>query len=93
MYVEYDSNNSVGSWRLNDEDWKALEQAGWVVEWRKAKFTGASATDVIHYVKLSMNGKKLPSRTLLMPGVVVVGNRTSFGLLFHVVGHMESISC
>lgn len=33
MYVEYNSNNSGGSWWLDDEDWKALEQAGWKVHW------------------------------------------------------------
>lgn len=31
--VEYDSNNSGGSWWLSDEDWKALEEAGWDVDW------------------------------------------------------------
>jgi len=29
----YDSNNSGGSWWLKDEDWKALEEAGWTVHW------------------------------------------------------------
>lgn len=33
MKVEYDSNNSGGSWWLTDENWKALEAAGWEVEW------------------------------------------------------------
>ncbi len=33
--VKYDSNNSGGSWWLKDEDWKALEKAGWTVDWRK----------------------------------------------------------
>lgn len=32
-FVEYDSNNSGGSWWLSDEDWKALEAAGWKVRW------------------------------------------------------------
>lgn len=32
-YVEYDSNNSGGHWWLTDEDWKALEAAGWKVRW------------------------------------------------------------
>lgn len=32
-YVEYSSNNSGGGWWLKDEDWKALEKAGWVIEW------------------------------------------------------------
>lgn len=33
--VEYSSNNSGGSWWLTDEDWKALEEAGWKVDWVK----------------------------------------------------------
>ena len=33
--VEYSSNNSGGSWWLSDEDWYALEKAGWDVEWVK----------------------------------------------------------
>ena len=33
MYVEYDSNNSGGHWWLDDDDWAALEKAGWIVEW------------------------------------------------------------
>jgi hypothetical protein len=33
MYVEYDSNNSGGSWWLEDADWRRLEEAGWVVAW------------------------------------------------------------
>lgn len=32
-YVEYNSNNSGGSWWLRDADWKALEEAGWIVQW------------------------------------------------------------
>ena len=32
MYVEYITNNSGGSWWLSDDDdWKALEAAGWKV--------------------------------------------------------------
>lgn len=53
--LEYDSNNSGGSWWLNDDDWKNLEQAGWEVAWRKdmedqfgmspdGRFLGALAT-------------------------------------------------
>lgn len=38
MRVEYSSNNSGGSWWLKDADWKALEDAGWVVEWGKLDF-------------------------------------------------------
>ena len=33
--VEYSSNNSGGSWWLTDEDWQALEKAGWNVHWYK----------------------------------------------------------
>jgi hypothetical protein len=33
MYIEYESNNSGGSWWLSDDDWKALEKAGWKVKW------------------------------------------------------------
>jgi hypothetical protein len=33
MYVEYSSNNSGGSWWLKDAAWRALEDAGWIVEW------------------------------------------------------------
>ncbi len=32
-WIEYDSNNSGGGWWLNDTDWKALEEAGWHVDW------------------------------------------------------------
>lgn len=31
--LTYDSNNSGGSWWLSDEDWNALERAGWTVHW------------------------------------------------------------
>lgn len=33
MNVRYSSNNSGGDWWLTDEDWLALERAGWSVEW------------------------------------------------------------
>ncbi|HRH24685.1 MAG TPA: hypothetical protein PK109_03825 [Candidatus Paceibacterota bacterium] len=33
MYVEYESNNSWGSWWLEDSHWRALEAAGWKVQW------------------------------------------------------------
>lgn len=33
--IEYSSNNSGGRWWLKDEDWKALEAAGWKVRWYK----------------------------------------------------------
>lgn len=32
-YIEYDSNNSGGGWWLKDHDWRALEAAGWEVQW------------------------------------------------------------
>lgn len=32
-WVEYSSNNSGGSWWLTDEDWRALEAAGWEVQY------------------------------------------------------------
>jgi hypothetical protein len=34
-YVEYDSNNSGGSWWLTDENWYALEKAGWRIKWNR----------------------------------------------------------
>lgn len=33
MTVNYDSNNSGGSWWLTDQDWINLEKAGWHIEW------------------------------------------------------------
>ena len=33
MLVQYNSRKSGGSWWLSDKDWKALEGAGWEVEW------------------------------------------------------------
>ena len=33
MYVEYNSNNSGGHWWLDDNQWRALEAAGWKVAW------------------------------------------------------------
>lgn len=47
----YSSNNSGGSWWLSDEDWKALETAGWEVEW----FTSSSNT----FTKPGKDGKWL----------------------------------
>jgi hypothetical protein len=35
MKVEYSSNNSGGHWWLKDDDWYALEKAGWKVKWKK----------------------------------------------------------
>jgi len=33
MIVNYHSNNSGGHWWLDDDDWLALEKAGWKVNW------------------------------------------------------------
>jgi len=33
MKIQYSSNNSGGSWWLNDNDWINLEKAGWTVIW------------------------------------------------------------
>lgn len=38
VLVEYSSNNSGGRWWLTDEQWAALEKAGWVVAWLQAGF-------------------------------------------------------
>ena len=43
MYVEYNSNNSGGSWWLKDEHWFALEKAGWKVRWHKEMYVEALA--------------------------------------------------
>lgn len=32
-WVEYTANNSGGRWWLSDDDWRALERAGWRVKW------------------------------------------------------------
>jgi len=45
MYVTYSSNNSGGSWWLTDENWEALEAAGWRVRWRMGRWLGALATE------------------------------------------------
>lgn len=33
MNIRYSSNNSGGNWWLSDANWKALEDAGWYVQW------------------------------------------------------------
>jgi len=38
MMIKYHSNNSGGSWWLNDKDWKRLEKAGWKVVWANEEF-------------------------------------------------------
>lgn len=35
MRIVYWSNNSGGRWWLSDDDWHALEAAGWTVNWAK----------------------------------------------------------
>jgi hypothetical protein len=35
MKIIYSSNNSGGRWWLKDDDWYALEAAGWIVNWYK----------------------------------------------------------
>lgn len=35
--LTYSTNNSGGGWWLEDEDWKALEKAGWKVFWMKGR--------------------------------------------------------
>jgi len=41
--VTYSSNNSGGGWWLKDEDWHALEKAGWTVDWVKNETEGITA--------------------------------------------------
>lgn len=38
MRVTYNSNNSGGNWWLDDDDWLALEAAGWLVQWGGPRF-------------------------------------------------------
>ena len=56
MLIKYSANNSGGSWWLNDDDWHALEKAGWTISWCKdqegamfsrkdGRFLGALATE------------------------------------------------
>jgi hypothetical protein len=45
MKVIYSSNNSGGNWWLSDEDWIALEKAGWKVKWEEYRFLGALAQE------------------------------------------------
>lgn len=58
--VRYSSHPSGGSWWLSDEDWRALEAAGWEVGWcaedrdsnftfRNGRFLGGLATYAIRY--------------------------------------------
>lgn len=50
--IRYSSNNSGGSWWLSDDDWKALEKAGWAVNWKEERWLRALATSA-HRVGLS----------------------------------------
>lgn len=43
----YSSNNSGGGWWLTDDQWKAREAAGWVVDWRTEKWLGTLATSAM----------------------------------------------
>lgn len=45
MKIKYSSNNSGGYWWLKDEDWHALEKAGWDVEWAKDEKDGLGYLD------------------------------------------------
>lgn len=42
--IRYSSNNSGGDWWLSDEDWHALENAGWKVNWVKDETIYGSST-------------------------------------------------
>jgi hypothetical protein len=37
VIVSYSSNNSGGYWWLDDDNWLALEKAGWNVDWMRDK--------------------------------------------------------
>lgn len=63
--LEYDSNNSGGSWWLKDKDWHALEAAGWTVDWVKpgdmfvredGRYLGALATGAEKHVPSPAEG-------------------------------------
>ena len=45
MKIEYSSNNSGGAWWLTDENWLALEAAGWKVEWVRDRTDGFFGCD------------------------------------------------
>lgn len=65
MAVEYSSKNSGGSWWLSDEDWFALEAAGWSVEWvsRSANRPGARFLGALAY-KATREGLSLGDAVL-----------------------------
>jgi len=58
MLVEYSSNNSGGFWWLKDEDWYALEKAGWQVEWFKDSENNWGAKDGRFLGSLACYAKK-----------------------------------
>jgi hypothetical protein len=45
MKITYRTNNSGGGWWLDDSQWQALEDIGWVVDWKKDPWLGALATE------------------------------------------------
>lgn len=53
MLYTYNSNNSGGKWWLDTDDWKALEAAGWSVDWKEKPLLKALATEA---------SKEFPSR-------------------------------
>lgn len=46
-YVIYRSNNSGGSWWLDEKDWINLEKAGWIVDWEEEDYLGAKAVQAL----------------------------------------------
>ncbi len=63
-YVEYDSNNSGGNWWLDDNDWKALEAAGWKVDWESEKTDGFSRDTDGRFLGALATSAKRPGLTL-----------------------------
>ena len=45
MIVKYRANNSGGYWWLSENDWRALENSGWVVNWLGKKWLGTLARE------------------------------------------------
>lgn len=63
MKIKYNSNNSGGRWWLKDDDWRALEAAGWTVNWckddpRRAYGGGLDADGVRWLGALAKNAEK-----------------------------------
>lgn len=88
--VRYHSNNSGGDWWLNDDHWKALEAAGWKVEWIKdipyfqgeTRWLGALARDAVR-VGLSLEDairewEKIVGMSASDPGCACCGEPHSF---------------